>query len=120
MSHAEKGEAAAPEKLSPQPKHDPTKEPKINVLFRTVDPELRAYAERFRDDPEYFADQYARAWFKLLHRDMGPKSRYLGPDVPSEDLIWQDPVPAANHELVGEADRIGPHALDQRGRGVRL
>jgi catalase-peroxidase len=69
-----------------------------------VDPELRAYAERFRDDPEYFADQYARAWFKLLHRDMGPKSRYLGPDVPSEDLIWQDPVPAVDHELVGQAE----------------
>ncbi|SNR94088.1 catalase/peroxidase HPI [Blastococcus mobilis] len=69
-----------------------------------VDPELRAYAERFRDDPEYFADQYARAWFKLLHRDMGPKVRYLGPDVPSEDLIWQDPVPAVDHELVGEAE----------------
>ena len=69
-----------------------------------VDPELRAYAERFRADPEYFADSYARAWFKLLHRDMGPKSRYLGPDVPSEDLIWQDPVPAVDHELVGEAE----------------
>lgn len=69
-----------------------------------VDPELRAYAERFRDDPEYFADQYARAWFKLLHRDMGPKVRYLGPDVPAEDLIWQDPVPAVDHELVGEPE----------------
>jgi catalase-peroxidase len=69
-----------------------------------VDPELRAYAERFRSDPEYFADSYARAWFKLLHRDMGPKSRYLGPDVPSEDLIWQDPVPAVDHGLVGEAE----------------
>ncbi|MBB3084055.1 catalase/peroxidase HPI [Geodermatophilus sabuli] len=69
-----------------------------------VDPELRAYAERFRDDPEYFKDQYARAWFKLLHRDMGPKSRYLGPDVPSEDLIWQDPVPPVDHQLVGESE----------------
>jgi catalase-peroxidase len=69
-----------------------------------VDPELRAYAERFRDDPEYFVDQYARAWFKLLHRDMGPKARYLGPDVPAEELIWQDPVPAVDHELVGEAE----------------
>jgi catalase-peroxidase len=69
-----------------------------------VDPELRAIAERYRDDPEYFADQYARAWFKLLHRDMGPKTRYLGPDVPSEELIWQDPVPAVDHELVGEAE----------------
>ncbi|RBY87761.1 catalase/peroxidase HPI [Blastococcus sp. TF02A-30] len=69
-----------------------------------VDPELRAIAERIRDDPELFADQYARAWFKLLHRDMGPKSRYLGPDVPAEDLIWQDPVPPVDHELVGEAE----------------
>jgi catalase-peroxidase len=68
-----------------------------------VDPELRVYAERFRDDPEYFQDMYARAWFKLLHRDMGPKSRYLGPDVPSEDLPWQDPVPAVDHELVDGA-----------------
>ncbi|MGY1743246.1 MULTISPECIES: catalase/peroxidase HPI [unclassified Blastococcus] len=68
------------------------------------DPELRKISERFRNDPEYFADQYARAWFKLLHRDMGPKVRYLGPDVPAEDLIWQDPVPAVDHELVGEAE----------------
>jgi catalase-peroxidase len=69
-----------------------------------VDPELRAISERFRDDPELFADSYARAWFKLLHRDMGPKSRYLGPDVPDEELIWQDPVPAVDHELVGDAE----------------
>jgi catalase-peroxidase len=69
-----------------------------------VDPELRQYGERFRNDPEYFRDMYARAWFKLLHRDMGPKSRYLGPDVPGEDLIWQDPVPAVDHELVGEPE----------------
>jgi catalase-peroxidase len=69
-----------------------------------VDPELRAISERYAADAELFADQYARAWFKLLHRDMGPKSRYLGPDVPAEDLIWQDPVPAVDHELIGEAD----------------
>ncbi|MGE6109156.1 catalase/peroxidase HPI [Aeromonas sobria] len=59
-----------------------------------VDPEYRKIAERFRDDPAYFSDTFARAWFKLTHRDMGPKSRYLGPYVPAEDLIWQDPVPA--------------------------
>ena len=69
-----------------------------------ADPEFRAISERFHADPEYFADQYARAWFKLLHRDMGPKSRYLGPDVPAEELLWQDPVPAVDHELVGEAE----------------
>jgi catalase-peroxidase len=68
------------------------------------DPGFREISERFYNDPEYFAAQYARAWFKLLHRDMGPKSRYLGPDVPSEELIWQDPVPAVDHALVGEAE----------------
>ncbi|MCW2681422.1 MAG: katG, partial [Frankiales bacterium] len=69
-----------------------------------VDPELRAISERFRDEPELFADSYARAWFKLLHRDMGPKSRYLGPDVPQEELIWQDPVPAVDHALISDSD----------------
>ena len=57
------------------------------------DPEYRKVSEKFHKDPEYFADQFARAWFKLLHRDMGPKTRYMGPEVPEEELIWQDPVP---------------------------
>ncbi|MCZ2830527.1 catalase/peroxidase HPI [Modestobacter sp. VKM Ac-2986] len=69
-----------------------------------ADPGFKEISERFYNDPEYFADAYARAWFKLLHRDMGPKSRYVGPDVPAEELIWQDPVPAVDHELVGEAE----------------
>jgi catalase-peroxidase len=60
------------------------------------DPIYRAISERFRDDQDYFSDVFARAWFKLTHRDMGPKVLYLGPDVPSEDLIWQDPIPAGN------------------------
>ncbi len=59
-----------------------------------VDPAYRAISERFYKDPEYFSQTFARAWFKLTHRDMGPKARYIGPDVPGEDLIWQDPVPA--------------------------
>ena len=59
-----------------------------------VDPEYRKISERFHKDPEYFSEVFARAWFKLTHRDMGPKARYLGPEVPQEDLIWQDPVPA--------------------------
>src|SRR3546814_5554890 len=59
-----------------------------------MDPELRQYSEKFRGDHEAFKDAWARAWFKLTHRDMGPKVRYLGPEVPAEDLIWQDPVPA--------------------------
>lgn len=60
------------------------------------DPEYRKIAERFRNDQAYFEEVFARAWFKLTHRDMGPKTRYVGPDVPAEDLIWQDPVPAGN------------------------
>jgi catalase-peroxidase len=60
------------------------------------DPEYRKIAERFHKDPAYFSEVFARAWFKLTHRDMGPKARYIGPDVPKEDLIWQDPVPAGN------------------------
>ncbi|MDW2303259.1 catalase-peroxidase, partial [Vibrio alginolyticus] len=61
-----------------------------------TDPEYRKISERFHSDPAYFADTFARAWFKLTHRDMGPKARYIGPDVPQEDLIWQDPVPHGN------------------------
>ncbi|MBW0112477.1 catalase/peroxidase HPI [Pseudonocardia sp. KRD-182] len=69
-----------------------------------VDPELRKISERFRDDPELFADAYRRAWFKLLHRDMGPVSRYVGPWVPQEVQLWQDPLPPVEHELLSEAD----------------
>jgi catalase-peroxidase len=61
-----------------------------------MDPEYRKISERFHQDPAYFSDVFARAWFKLTHRDMGPKARYIGPDVPQEDLLWQDPVPAGN------------------------
>lgn len=64
-----------------------------------MDPEFRKISERFYQDPEYFADTFARAWFKLTHRDLGPRSRYLGPDAPTEDLIWQDPIPAVNYAL---------------------
>lgn len=63
------------------------------------DPEYEKISRRFHENPEEFADVFARAWFKLLHRDMGPKERYLGPEVPEEDLIWQDPVPTGNYEL---------------------
>lgn len=64
-----------------------------------MDPEYRKIADRFYKDPEYFAQTFAKAWFKLTHRDLGPKSRYLGPDVPQEDLIWQDPIPSVNYNL---------------------
>ena len=63
-----------------------------------MDPAYRKISERFHQDPAYFSDMFARAWFKLTHRDMGPKARYIGPDVPQEDLIWQDPVPAGRKD----------------------
>ncbi len=65
-----------------------------------MDPEYRKISEHFHKNPDEFADAFSRAWFKLTHRDMGPKSRYLGPEVPAEDLIWQDPVPSVDHELI--------------------
>jgi catalase-peroxidase len=64
-----------------------------------VDPIYNEICQRFRADPEYFADTFARAWFKLTHRDMGPRANYYGPDVPAEDLIWQDPIPAGNADF---------------------
>ena len=64
-----------------------------------IDPEYRKISQRFYKDPEYFAEVFAKAWFKLTHRDLGPKSRYLGPDVPKEDLIWQDPIPTVDYTL---------------------
>ncbi|WP_421302002.1 catalase/peroxidase HPI [Aeromonas veronii] len=77
------------------------------------DPEYRKIAERFRDDPAAFSDAFARAWFKLTHRDMGPKSRYVGPYVPTEDLIWQDPVPAgrADYDVAAVKGRIAASGL---------
>ena len=68
-------------------------------IAMVTDPEYRKISEKFHKDPEAFADAFARAWFKLLHRDMGPKLRYLGPEVPDEELIWQDPVPAGNDHI---------------------
>jgi catalase-peroxidase len=69
-----------------------------------VDPIYREISQRFYENPDQFADAFARAWFKLLHRDMGPRSRYLGPWVPDEELVWQDPVPVVDHELIDDAD----------------
>ena len=88
--------------------HDPSK--KVAPMMATtdlslkVDPNYRKISEQFHSNPDEFADAFARAWFKLLHRDMGPKTRYLGPEVPDEDLIWQDPVPPVEHELIGDRD----------------
>jgi catalase-peroxidase len=88
--------------------HDPSKRhpPMMTTadLSLRMDPIYGPIARRFKDNPEEFADAFARAWFKLTHRDMGPRSRYLGPEVPEEELIWQDPVPAVDHELIDEQD----------------
>jgi catalase-peroxidase len=88
--------------------HDPSK--RVTTIMTTADLSLRMdpiykpIAQRFHKNPEAFADAFARAWFKLTHRDMGPRSRYLGPEVPAEELIWQDPVPAVDHKLIDAQD----------------
>jgi catalase-peroxidase len=88
--------------------HDPKKKHKPTMLTTDLtlrfDLEFGKISRRFLDDPQAFADAFARAWFKLTHRDMGPRSRYLGPEVPAEELIWQDPIPAVNHKLIDEKD----------------
>jgi catalase-peroxidase len=88
--------------------HDPSKRHAPSMLTTDislrVDPVYEKISRRFMEHPDEFADAFARAWFKLTHRDMGPRSRYLGPLVPKEELIWQDPVPAVDHELVNEQD----------------
>ena len=73
-------------------------------LSLRVDPEYDRISRRFLENPDQFADAFARAWFKLTHRDMGPRARYLGPEVPQEELLWQDPIPALNHPLIDAAD----------------
>jgi catalase-peroxidase len=88
--------------------HDPSKKnlPMMTTadLSLKFDPAYEKIARRYLENPDEFAEAFARAWFKLTHRDMGPKSRYLGPEVPKEDLIWQDPIPAVNHKLIGKQD----------------
>jgi catalase-peroxidase len=88
--------------------HDPAKKIAPNMLTTDLslrfDPVYEGISRRFHEHPDQFADAFARAWFKLMHRDMGPKSRYLGPEVPKEDLIWQDPVPAVDHQLIDDRD----------------
>ncbi len=96
-----------PEHLIPDA-HDPSqKHPPMMTtadLSLRMDPVYEPIARRFHQDPQAFADAFARAWFKLTHRDMGPKARYLGPEVPAEELVWQDPIPACDHALVDAQD----------------
>ncbi|MBU9127268.1 catalase/peroxidase HPI [Burkholderia multivorans] len=99
---AKDAEAVIPDAFDPSKKHRPTM--LTTDLALRFDPEYEKISRRFYAHPDQFADAFARAWFKLTHRDMGPRSRYLGPDVPAEELLWQDPVPAVDHPLIDEAD----------------
>ncbi|MCW5661152.1 MAG: catalase/peroxidase HPI [Burkholderiaceae bacterium] len=91
-----------PDAFDPSKKRLPTM--LTTDLSLRFDPAYEKISRRFLDHPDQFADAFARAWFKLTHRDMGPRARYLGPEVPAEPLIWQDPIPALNHALVDETD----------------
>lgn len=88
--------------------HDKTK--KVTTIMTTadmamkMDPIYAKISKKFHENPQEFADAFARAWFKLTHRDLGPKSKYIGPEIPKEDLIWQDPIPAVNYEIIDEKD----------------
>jgi len=99
---AESGAATIPDAFDPSTRHAPTM--LVTDLALRVDPVYEKISRRFYEHPDEFADAFARAWFKLTHRDMGPKVRYLGPLVPKEPLPWQDPIPAVDHALVGEQD----------------
>lgn len=95
-------DAFIPDAHRPEVKHRPTM--LTTDLSLRFDPAYEKISRRFYENPDQFADAFARAWFKLTHRDMGPKSLYLGPEVPSEDLIWQDPLPAVDFDLINDAD----------------
>jgi catalase-peroxidase len=99
---AKSAEPTIPDAHDPSKKHLPTM--LTTDLSLRFDPEYEKISRRFHENPDQFADAFARAWFKLTHRDMGPKVRYLGPLVPQEELIWQDPVPEADHALIGDED----------------
>ncbi|MEI7256747.1 catalase/peroxidase HPI [Dickeya dadantii] len=96
------GAGEVPDAHDPSKRHVPTM--LTTDLSLRFDPAYEKISRRFYENPDQFADAFARAWFKLTHRDMGPRARYLGPDVPAEELIWQDPIPAVNHTLVSEQD----------------
>jgi len=96
------GANSVPDAYDPSKRHAPSM--LTTDLALRFDPVYEKISRRFYEHPDQFADAFARAWFKLTHRDMGPRSRYLGPEVPAEELIWQDPVPAVDHDLIDAAD----------------
>ena len=99
---AKNAEPIIPDAFDSSKKHLPTM--LTTDLSLRLDPEYEKISRRFLENPDQFADAFARAWYKLTHRDMGPISRYLGPDVPQEELLWQDPIPALNHGLIDQND----------------
>lgn len=99
------GAGTVPDAHNPSKSHAPSM--LTTDLALRFDPVYEKIARRFYENPEALADAFARAWFKLTHRDMGPRTRYLGPEVPVEELIWQDPIPAVDHELIDAADIAG-------------
>lgn len=99
---AKGADAVIPDAFDPSKKHLPTM--LTTDLSLRFDPAYEKISRRFYENPDQFADAFARAWFKLTHRDMGPRARYLGPEVPAEALLWQDPVPAVDHKLIDDAD----------------
>jgi len=99
---AKGGAGTIPDAHDPSRRHAPTM--LTTDLSLRFDPAYEKISRRFLEHPQEFADAFARAWFKLTHRDMGPRSRYLGPEVPREELLWQDPIPAVDHRLIGEKD----------------
>jgi len=109
-AHQWRAKGCRPEHLIPDA-HDPSRKhpPMMTTadLSLRFDPDYERISRRFHQDPQAFADAFARAWFKLTHRDMGPRARYVGPEVPKEQLLWQDPVPAVDHPLVGADDVRG-------------
>src|SRR2546427_10529113 len=90
--------------MAPAPAKRPAPAMLTTDLSLRFDPVYERISRRFFEHPDQFADAFARAWFKLTHRDMGPRARYLGAEVPAEDLIWQDPIPKVNHKLIDEQD----------------
>jgi catalase-peroxidase len=99
---AKSGKNIIPDAFDPAKKHLPTM--LTTDLSLRLDPAYEKISRRFLENPDQFADAFARAWFKLTHRDMGPRSRYLGADIPAEELVWQDPIPDADHILINEKD----------------